>query len=53
MLAEELGHAQVGQRLGVAREDDVPEAIRRGGQARMKADGRGESRLAASTNAMR
>src|SRR5215207_5353020 len=42
-LLQEFGYAQVGQRLGVARENDVPEPIRRDGQAGMVADGRGES----------
>src|SRR5215216_6070650 len=41
-LLQEFGYAQVGQRLGVARENDVPEPIRRRGQARMVADGNGQ-----------
>src|SRR5215218_2508006 len=41
-LLQEFGYAQVDQRLGVARESDVPEPIRRDGQARMVADGNGE-----------
>jgi hypothetical protein len=42
VLLEELGHAQIGQCSGVTWEYDVPEAVRRCGQARMEADCHGE-----------
>ena len=41
-MLQEFGYAQVGQRLGVARENDVPVPIRRRSQALMVADGNGE-----------
>src|SRR5512133_2876741 len=41
-LLQEFGYAQVGQRLGVARETDVPVPIRRRSRALRVADGNGE-----------
>jgi hypothetical protein len=43
LLLEELAHTQIGQCSGVTREHDVPEPVRRCGQARMDADCGGQA----------
>ena len=43
MLLEELRYAQIDQRSGVTRKDDIPEPARRCGPARMEADGGGRA----------